>query len=263
MITPGIIENFPVERSKKKRRKEVFHIVVFGRAAREDRFLKGYDIIAGAVASLGEKFKLKFVGSVAREQREVENWFLTKTNIKRDQLTVNRHVDQDGMKRKLKESDLCVVPSRTEAFGLVALEAISAGVPVLISKEAGIAHSLQKVEGGNSVIVTPNDSQEWAKRILEVSRQKAVERHNNAILLREKYKSTYPWEEECKKFSNLIANLGCEGVCLFLLYSYCFRLFILVCGQKAPNTKRPLQITHNTPNGSEALIESLLVVCRF
>lgn len=218
VITPGIIESFSVSQLPQRRLngEEVFRIVVFGRAAREDRNLKGYDIIAHAVGSLGEKFKLKFVGSAAREQRELEDWFLTNTNIKRDQLTVHRHVDQGGMKRKLKESDLCVLPSRTEAFGLVALEAISAGIPVLISKEAGIAQALQKVEGGHSVIVTPNDPEEWAKRIQQVSRQNAVERHKNAIRLREKYKITYPWETECKKFSALIENLGCEGMCFFL-----------------------------------------------
>jgi glycosyltransferase involved in cell wall biosynthesis len=34
------------------------------------------------------------------------------------------------------------MPSRHEGFGLVALEAISAGVPVLVSKESGLGRML-------------------------------------------------------------------------------------------------------------------------
>jgi glycosyltransferase involved in cell wall biosynthesis len=37
------------------------------------------------------------------------------------------------------------MPSRHEGFGLVALEAISAGVPVLISRESGLGRALREV----------------------------------------------------------------------------------------------------------------------
>ena len=55
------------------------------------------------------------------------------------------------------QSDLVSLPSRTEGFGLVALEAISAGVPVLVSAESGIAEALHKVEGGQSVVIESDD----------------------------------------------------------------------------------------------------------
>ena len=217
VITPGIVESFTVSqppqwRLNSSEADQIFSILVCGRAAQEDRRLKGYDIIADAVADLGEKFKLTFVGSPPQEQRKLENWFLKETKITRDQLTIHSYVDQDGMKRKLNESNLLVLPSRIEGFGLAALEAISAAIPVLISKKAGIAQALQKVEGGNSVIVLSDDPLEWAERIHELSRQSVKVRHENAILLREKYKSTYSWEIECKKFSALIENLGYKGM---------------------------------------------------
>ena len=43
------------------------------------------------------------------------------------------------------EADLIVIPTCTEGFGLVALEAISAGFPVLVSSEFGITKALQSV----------------------------------------------------------------------------------------------------------------------
>ena len=65
VITPGIFEEFSnesklaVDRSVVKK----FNVSVFGRAAFEDFSLKGYDIIANAIGSLGKNFELTFVGS--------------------------------------------------------------------------------------------------------------------------------------------------------------------------------------------------------
>ncbi|CAH3041531.1 unnamed protein product [Pocillopora meandrina] len=44
-----------------------------------------------------------------------------------------------------READLIVTPTCTEGFGLIALEAISAGFPVLVSSEFGITKALQSV----------------------------------------------------------------------------------------------------------------------
>ena len=80
------------------------------------------------------------------------------------------------------QSDLVALPSRTKGFGLVALEAIFAGVPVLVSGEFGIAEALQKVEGGNTVIVrSDEDEGEWARRIREMYEESAEEREVNAV----------------------------------------------------------------------------------
>ena len=216
VFTPGIIHSFSMDPPPRWQlnysdEDKLFSCLVFGRAAPEDLRLKGYDIIANAVGALGENFRLLFVGSTPGKQREIEKWFLKKTKITRDQLTVHGYVDQHEVKKKLRETDLVVLPSRAEAFGLAPLEAISAGVPVLISKNAGIAQALRKVEGGSSVIVESDDPEEWAQRILLLSRQSPMERHNSALNLRENYKSSYSWETECKKFSVLIENLRIKG----------------------------------------------------
>lgn len=189
----------------------MFRIVVFGRAAHEDLFLKGYDIIANAIGILGEKFKMTFVGSPSGEQRKLEKWFLKETKISRDQLTIHSYVDQEPMKRKFKQSNLFVLPSREEACELVALEAISAGVPVLISKKAGIAKALQNVDRGNSVIVTSDNAKEWAEKLHQLSKQTPQQRHTNALHLRQNYKKTYSWETERRKFSALIEDLKIEA----------------------------------------------------
>ena len=99
VITPGILESF----ANQPRRllpetgplaehgpivTDDFSVCMFGRVTAEDLFVKGYDIIGKAIASLGERFKLTCVGSQRGKQREIEAWFLKKTGIKREQITI-------------------------------------------------------------------------------------------------------------------------------------------------------------------------------
>ena len=55
------------------------------------------------------------------------------------------------------EVDLAVMPSRTEGFGLAALEALSAGLPVLVSGNSGFGEALRKVPHGSSCVVESED----------------------------------------------------------------------------------------------------------
>ena len=125
-----------------------FTVFMFGRDSYEDRALKGYDIVANAIASLGTKFELTFVGSSEGEHRKIEQWFLENSRISRKQITIRSYCnEQDELKMMFHQSDIVVLPSRTEGFGMVALEAISAGIPVLVTGESGIAEALHEVSG--------------------------------------------------------------------------------------------------------------------
>ncbi|CAH3039513.1 unnamed protein product, partial [Pocillopora meandrina] len=221
IITPGILKKFCNESIESGEHAGVlsrtlnafkafkFNVFMFGRATFEDLTLKGYDIVANAIGSLGGKFELTFVGSSPGEHRNVEQWFLNNTCIKRKQITIRGYcTKQDELKEMFHQSDLVAVPSRTEGFGLVGLEAISSGVPVLVSDESGIAEALQKVEGGNTVIVgSDEDEDEWARRISEVSSQSPEERQTSAKQLRENYRRVYPWRMECERFKGLIEKV--------------------------------------------------------
>ena len=175
--------------------------------------LAGYDIIADAIGNLGQNFKLVFIGSPAGKQRNVETWFLKETKIQREQLTIRGYVDQKQLKKLIRTSDVVALPSRTERFGLVALEAISADTNVLVSKQAGISRVLQTIEGGNSVIVKSHDDpNEWADRIRQLSSQTLQERREIAVRLRKSYAKKYSWEEECQKLLSLIKKLVMTGM---------------------------------------------------
>ena len=211
VITPGIFENFltpatPLSNDQSAEAEE-FSIFMIGRGSFEDFFVKGYDIIGKAVASLDGKFKLTFVGSPKDEQRKIENWFRNETSIARNQLTIRGYRSRVEMRKMFREADLIVMPSRSEGFGLVALEAISAGVPVLVSSESGMAKALKEVEGGMTVVVDSDEPGDWARKIEELFEVKPEERHARAMHLREKYGEIYSWAKECKRFEQMIHGL--------------------------------------------------------
>ena len=217
IITAGILDKF-VSLSDQKlanvsHSPDEFSVFVFGRGSYEDLSLKGYDIIANALGSLGEKFKMTFVGSPEGQHKIVMDWFLQNTNITRRQLTVRGYCNQDEVKEMFYAADLVAMPSRTEGFGLVALEAISAGVPVLLTSESGIAEALKKVDGGKSVIIDSEDPKEWSQKIRTLSKNKPDERLKTSINLRESYNKTFPWDTQCEKFKEIILKMMSDNCC--------------------------------------------------
>ena len=206
VITPGLCERFTIT-NRPRQPAHVFRVFMIGRGSFEDFALKGYDIVGKAVALLDRKFELTFVGSAKDEQRRIEKWFLDETKIARNQLTIRGFCNNEEMKKMFCEADVIVMPSRTEGFGLVALEAISAGVPVLVSSESGIAKALEGVEDGMSVVVTSDKPEDWAGRIQQLSEQKPNDRYASAMLLRDKYGESYCWKKQCERFEKMIHGL--------------------------------------------------------
>lgn len=211
-VTPGILEDFPLYEPKQERLSHVdedgvFDVLMVGRAQLEDRKLKGYDIIAKAVSSLGRKVHLTFVGSEPNQQKELEKWFLRIAAIEKEQLTLCGYGDKEKLIRNFKATDLFLLPSREDGFGMAALEALSCGIPIIVSQNSGIAHVLRKLESGKNFIVGSNDPDQWVERIRKVSNQEACQRYDDARRLRENYSKTYSWEQACHDFANLLEEL--------------------------------------------------------
>jgi len=62
-----------------------------------------------------------------------------------------------GVRAELAEADIAVVPSTFESFGVAALEALAAGVPVVASDLPG----LREATGGHARLVAPDDLAAW------------------------------------------------------------------------------------------------------
>ena len=105
--------------------------------------------------------------------------------------------EREQLAEEFCQADLVIMPSRTEGFGLAALEALSAGLPVLVSDNSGFGKALKKVACGANCVVNNEDPVKWAEAIKAVCRKERKVRLEEAILLRQKYAETYQWEEQC------------------------------------------------------------------
>ncbi|MCG2644295.1 MULTISPECIES: glycosyltransferase [Bradyrhizobium] len=127
--------------------------------------------------------------------------------------------------RDIKSSSLVMMPSKREAFGLVALEAIAAGIPVLISAQSGVAQFL--LEPDISAQIGPNivdrciadvdgrDSKtivkDWADRSYEAltNRERAFA---DAAHMRDVLKPLLTWERSAAAFSTELDKLIGNGL---------------------------------------------------
>ena len=195
VLTPGIFsEFFNVVQGKQDGNK--CRVLAFGRGDSEDFSLKGFDIVAGAVGKLDDAICI-FVGTQDRHQDEVADR-LKNFSIPPERLRVRTSKKiRERLKQQFSEADIAILPSRSEGFGLAALEALSAGLPVLVSDNSGFGKALQEVPFGSHYVVSSEDAALWAKKIKEIWAKKRETRLKEAKDLRENYGKKYIWEEQC------------------------------------------------------------------
>ena len=195
-LTPSIFSEFlNVEQATEEG--STFSVLVIGSGdSCEDFILKGFDVAAQAVAELKDKsYKLKFVGAPRGKEDEIADKLL-QHGIDRYQLIVHSFSDsREVLANLFCEVDLAIMPSKTEGFGVSALEALSAGLPVLVSGNSGLGEALKEVPQGSQFVVDSEDPKEWAKKIKVVQQTKREVRLSESRLLRENYQEKYSWEK--------------------------------------------------------------------
>ena len=207
-LTPSIFSEFlAVKQATEERR--TFCILVIGSGdSCEDFNVKGYDIAAKAIAELkDESYKLKFV-CAAGGKADIVAEKLLHNGISHNQLIVCSYDDdREVLANLFCEMDLAIMPSRTEGFGITALEALSASLPVLVSGNSGLGEALKKVTLGSQIVVDSEDPKDWAKEIKRVRQKERGVRLSESRFLREKYLEEYSWEEPCKSLVIKMKNL--------------------------------------------------------
>ncbi|XP_070572439.1 uncharacterized protein [Ptychodera flava] len=151
--------------------------------------LEGYDVVAHGLSEYVTTLKtLKStlnppvwqISGVHKEQVQSARDFINKHVTSGDLVCkVVHNLSSDGIKIDLQESHLCVIPSHIEPFGMAGLEAVAAGIPVLVNSNSGLAQFLTKYmhrDAAAAVIVDvgvtgterERDIRHWADRIARV-----------------------------------------------------------------------------------------------
>ena len=177
---------------------EHFKVLAFGRVDVEDFSLKGCDIAAQSIVELKDSsYSLVFDGAPDGRQDEVAEMLL-QTGISKNQLIVRSFVkDKERLRELFCEVDLAIMPSRTEGFGLTALEAMSAGLPILVSGNSGFGKALRGLPMGESFVIDSDDPKEWAKAIAAIRQKSRTQRLEEIQRLRRSYDERFSWERQC------------------------------------------------------------------
>ena len=146
------------------------------------------------------------------------------TELQNEQLTVREFVkSRKKMKELFCEVDILIMPSKSEGFGLVALEALSAGLPILVGSNSGFARLIKNIPLGKYRIIRDSgDPAKWAEAIQDVCDTHGVVLRENKMLT-EHYSEEYCWKKQCEE---LVARLwkmvyGKVSPVVFILSFYC------------------------------------------
>ncbi|XP_015748253.1 PREDICTED: protein NLRC3-like [Acropora digitifera] len=202
-FTPGVFTDFSsVQQASVKRKwwsvkRKRWSILVFGRGDAEDFELKGFDIAARSVAALSDT-RLYFVGAQHGKHEEIAKCFVD-WGIPPSRLKVRGYIDsREDLKQLFCEVDLVLMPSRTEGFGLTGLEALSAGLPVLVSKNSGFGEVLHSLPFGSSFVIDSEDPSTWTAAIKGIWNRDRKSQLDEVNAVRYLYSKRYSWSEQCK-----------------------------------------------------------------
>lgn len=164
VIPNGVSEPIPVKASVEFRRKYALDsekIILFvGRIVNE----KGLNVLIGAlpyVLKSGINAKIVAVGDgyAINRMKEIA-WELGVY----DKVYFTGYLSDEELNKAFKVSDVLVVPSLYEPFGMVALEGMINKLPVIVSDTGGLAEIIE--DGVNGLKVPPNNSEELSKKLI-------------------------------------------------------------------------------------------------
>lgn len=186
LLPPGIAKDrqyhidSPVKRQQFRHanhiQQDAFVIVQIG----SDFKRKGVDRSLIAIASLPEELKKQVIYLVVGQDKPDAYQKLAK------QLGILQQVrffsGRDDIPDFLFSSDLLLHPARQEAAGMVLIEALAAGVPVIVSGISGYAYHVHDANAG-VVLNEPFDQSKLNQAVYHaiVDKQQLLSWHNNAI----------------------------------------------------------------------------------
>ena len=123
---------------------------------------KGVDVLLDAVAIIEQKHHdILFLIVGDGDERDALHAQAKELGLQTVRFLGN--VDQQALRRLYNIADVSLVPSRREPFGLVAIEAMACGRPVIATNQGGLPDFVNDSVG---VLCEPEDAQDLARTIL-------------------------------------------------------------------------------------------------
>jgi D-inositol-3-phosphate glycosyltransferase len=127
--------------------------------------IKGLDVLLRAVALLHERPNLTLLvvgGAGTEEELRLNRELVARLHLE-ERVQFRGAVPQEELPRYYNAANVCVIPSHYESFGLVAVEALACGTPVVGSLVGGLPTVIH--DGVNGLLVPWRQPEAFAERI--------------------------------------------------------------------------------------------------
>jgi len=111
---------------------------------------------------------------------------------------------QEALPFYYSAADACVMPSLYESFGMVALEAMACGTPVIASRVGGLTFTVR--DGETGFLVPDREPKALAEKLELVLTDRALRQRLGHRAVR--VARTYGWENVADEIEDLYAELG-------------------------------------------------------
>lgn len=176
--------------------------------------LKGLDVAVETLAALGRSdATLLVVGGASGTEGATE---LARVNALAESLGVSgqiRFVEPQPhhlLATYYRAADVVLVPSRSESFGLVALEASACGTPVVATAVGGLLSLVE--DGVNGYLVPERDGHLFAKRVAQILVDAQLARAMGVSAVRRS--AAYSWRGAAVRMRRVVAEFAARDLVL-------------------------------------------------
>lgn len=129
---------------------------------------KGFDTLIDSLHDFPVDFRLSVVGFTLEEFQKILPKVFERSRYFHARLDFKGYVGwENGLRNIIRQSDLSIVPSRSEGTPRVILECMSQGVPVIASNVGGIPTIVQ--ENINGLLIEPGSVQDLREKIIWIT----------------------------------------------------------------------------------------------
>jgi len=159
-------------------------------------YLKGQNRVLEALAKLKNRnYHYICIGQGKSDQIDSLHTFANNHNVS---FEYTGYLSPNEIREKLTEVDFMILPSSTEGFGLVFLESIACGVPIILPKTLPIVKEKNILNPNNSILLEDESSKSILKILLTL---------NSFTFSKVSVANTvskYSWEHAAKQYVHLI-----------------------------------------------------------
>ena len=161
---------------------------------------KGLDLLLEVFENLDESYHLQVIG-----QGELEKVYKDKclNSSLKNRVKFLGYVPNEKLSDVLKKTHALILPSRREPFGVVCIEAIASGVPVVCSNVMGLPEAV--CDGENGIVVNNFEISSWLSAIQRVCTEEKFrdEIYQKASYYHDKWK----WSSRLGELENIYQSL--------------------------------------------------------